>query len=210
MDLYPLVVDTRSAFADVLDGLDAPQWDEPTLADGWTVREMVAHMTMPLRFSPGRYIVELLRAGGSFDRMAGRVAHRDGARPIGQLAAEYRALIGSRWRPPRAGFEAPLTHDVVHGLDVCRPLGIDWRPSAEATGAVLTHLASPASLKYFHLDLDGLDLRAPDVGWHHGDGAEVGGDGVDLVLALATRPAGVERLAGAGVARLVDLVGVAR
>ena len=185
-------------------------WDKPGLADGWTVREMVAHMTMPLRFSPGRYGVELLRAGGSFDRMAGRVAHRDGARPIAELAAEYRGLIGSRWRPPRAGFEAPLTHDAVHGLDVCRPLGIDWRPSAAATRTVLTHLTSPASLRYFHLDLDGLDLRAPDVGWQHGAGAEVSGDGVDLVLALAARPAGVEQLAGPGGAGLVHLAGVTR
>ena len=40
---------------------------------------MVAHQTMPFRYSGGRIAVELLKSMGQFNRMADRIAKRDAA-----------------------------------------------------------------------------------------------------------------------------------
>jgi uncharacterized protein (TIGR03083 family) len=41
----------RRELAEVLMDLPAERWDEATLCAGWRVREVVAHMTMPYRYS---------------------------------------------------------------------------------------------------------------------------------------------------------------
>ena len=46
-----MIAAQRAELAEVLAGLPAPSWDEPTLCAGWRVREVVAHITMPFRFS---------------------------------------------------------------------------------------------------------------------------------------------------------------
>ena len=53
----------RRELAGLLDGLSAEQWDAPSLCDGWAVRQVVAHLTMPFRYSAPRLGLRL-RAGG--------------------------------------------------------------------------------------------------------------------------------------------------
>jgi uncharacterized protein (TIGR03083 family) len=49
-----MIAAQRAELAEVLAGLPAPRWDEPTLCAGWRVREVVAHITMPFRYGRGR------------------------------------------------------------------------------------------------------------------------------------------------------------
>ena len=81
-DLMPTIAAERRAFGDVLDGLSEPDWEKPSLCAGWRVREVVAHMIMPLRLSAPRFVGEMLRSRGNFARMADRVARRDSQAPI--------------------------------------------------------------------------------------------------------------------------------
>ncbi|MGX7672240.1 maleylpyruvate isomerase N-terminal domain-containing protein [Plantactinospora sp. DSM 117369] len=64
----------RREQVELLAALRPEQWDAATLCEGWRVREVVAHTTLPFRSSFGRTVVELLKARGSIDRMADRCA----------------------------------------------------------------------------------------------------------------------------------------
>ena len=200
-DLMATVHAERRAFGDVLEALPEPDWEAPSLCRGWRVREVVAHMTMPLSFSAPRFVGELLRSRGNFARMADRVARRDAQAPIGALLDGWRANEDSRWKPPGGGLPGALTHDVVHGLDITVPLGIEHPVSEQALRVVLDQATSPLSLKHFGLDLTGTRLEADDLDWAFGDGEPLRGAARHLLMVLMDRrlPAGV--LSGAATER---------
>lgn len=186
----------RRELADVLDGLDAAGWATPSLCPGWRTREVVAHMTMPYRYSAPKVLLGVLRARGDFDRFADRAARHDAAAvPDADLAATLRANAGHPWKPSVGGYAGALTHDVVHGLDFTVPLGVDRRPPPGRLAPVLDGLVTPKGLKHFGVDLAGAELRADDLEWAHGSGAPLTGPAHALVLVLTGRvlPPGLVR-----------------
>ena len=94
-------------------------WDAPTLCAGWRVREVVAHITMPFRYSSAAVRVRdgQVAAGTS---TGWPTAAPGGTRPPppDELAAALRDNERNPWKPPGGGFEGALTHDVIHGLDI--------------------------------------------------------------------------------------------
>jgi uncharacterized protein (TIGR03083 family) len=200
-DLMPTIIAERRAFGDVLEGLPEQDWNAPSLCSGWRVREVVAHMTMPFRYSAPRFLGEMVRARGNFARMADRIARRDSQAPIDTLLAGWRTNESHPWKPPGGGLPGALTHDVVHGLDITIPLGIEHAVSEPALRVVLDHARTPLSLKHFGLDLTGIRLEADDLDWAFGDGAPLRGEARHLLMVLMDRrlPAGL--LSGAATAR---------
>jgi uncharacterized protein (TIGR03083 family) len=200
-DLMPTIAAERRAFGHVLDGLPEPDWNAPSLCSGWRVREVVAHMTMPFRYPAPRVLAELVRSRGNFARMADRVARRDAQAPLGTLLDGWRTNVDNPWKPPGGGLRGALTHDVVHGMDITVPLGIEHPVSDAALRVVLDHATTPLSLKHFGLDLTGIRLEADDLDWVFGDGEPVRGGARALLLVLMDRrlPAGL--LSGAPAAR---------
>ena len=165
------------------------------------MRHVVAHVTMPFRYGTVRFVLGMVRARGDFNRFADRVARRDATLPTAELVRQVRDNADHPYRPPGAGYEAPLTDLVVHSLDIARPLSITSEIDPVALGVVLEHLVTPSGLKFFSLDLDGLCLRAVDIGWSHGAGQVVSGSAEDLVMALTRRNTELD-LSGDGVSRL--------
>lgn len=60
-ELKTMIAGERRQLADALADLPAGFWDMQTLCAGWRVRELVAHMTMPFRYSTSRFLMELVR-----------------------------------------------------------------------------------------------------------------------------------------------------
>jgi len=192
----------RRELADVLGALPAQEWDAPTLCAGWRVREVVAHMTMPFRYSAERFGAELAESGGNFDQMADRCARRDAAEmPTAELARVLEANATNEWQPPGGGFVGALTHDVIHGLDFVVPLAIDRGVPRERARIVLENVAKLSTLGYFGVDLSGVELQADDMDWSFGSGQQVSGLAQDLALVLCGRKLPAERLRGASSAR---------
>ena len=200
-DLMPTVTAERRAFSDVLEGLQEAQWNAPSLCSGWRVREVVAHMTMPFRYGAPRFLGEMVRSGGNFARMADRVARRDARAPIGTLLDGWRTNVANPWKPPGGGLEGALTHDVVHGLDITIPLGIEHPVGERALRVVLDHATSPLNRKHFGLDLAGTRLEADDLDWTFGDGEPLRGAARHLLMVLMDRRLPASVLSGAGAAR---------
>ncbi|MGB9376678.1 MAG: maleylpyruvate isomerase family mycothiol-dependent enzyme [Mycobacteriales bacterium] len=190
--LRELIAAERRGLADALAELPASSWEAPTLCTGWRVRELIAHQTMPFRYSTPRFLTELARSGGRFHRMADRVARRDAVMTPAELFSALRDNAEFPWKPPGGGFEGALTHDVVHGLDFTVPLGLGRRVSAEALAVVLPNVATPGTLKHFDVDLTDIELRAEDMDWSYGTGQVVSGSAQELLLVMCGRrlPAG--------------------
>lgn len=60
----------RREQAELYATLTEQQWDTPSLCAGWRVREVLAHTTMPFRYSLPEVLLEVVKARDSFDRMA--------------------------------------------------------------------------------------------------------------------------------------------
>lgn len=182
----------RREQVEFLSTLTEQQWDAPSLCAGWRVREVIAHTTLAYRLKPGRMIVELAKARGSFNRMSDRLAQRDAtAMSTTDLVTALRDNIDHPWKPPGGGVVGALSHDVIHGLDITVALGLDREPPAERVGLILAGM-TPKHVKYFGADLRGVELRATDLDWRMGEGAVLKGKAQYLLLAVCGRklPAG--------------------
>jgi uncharacterized protein (TIGR03083 family) len=183
-----MIAAQRGELAQVLAGLPAASWDSPTLCAGWRVREVVAHITMPFRYSGRRFVLELAKSRGNFNAMADRCARHDAAAlSSDELAEAVRSNVDHPWQPPGGGYVGALTHDVIHGLDITEALGLEVRVPAGRLGVVLSNLVTPKSLKFFGTDLSGTQLRATDTGWVFGSGTPVTGTARELALFLCGR-----------------------
>ncbi|MGN6612803.1 MAG: maleylpyruvate isomerase N-terminal domain-containing protein, partial [Angustibacter sp.] len=67
------VADTYTGLADLL-ARSAASWDATSLCEGWQVRHVVAHVTMPVRLTPERFGAEMAAAHGDFGVLSNAVA----------------------------------------------------------------------------------------------------------------------------------------
>jgi uncharacterized protein (TIGR03083 family) len=191
----------RRELADVLAGLPLERWDEQTLCAGWRVRETLAHITMAFRYSAPKFVLGMIKARGRFNRMADRAAREDAdALTAEELVASLRDNVDHPWKPPGGGHIGALSHDVIHGLDITVALDLDRRPPPARVGLVLGSL-KPAQLKFFGVDLTGVQLRATDLDWSYGSGDPVRGRAQDLLLLACGRRLPPGRLQGAAADR---------
>lgn len=197
----------RGELADLLAGLTAEQWNAPSLCEGWAVRHVVAHLTMPFRYSTAHFLLRMAMAGGSFQRMSDRVALRDGELPRAELVAAVADNTDHSWKPPGGGFIGALTHDVIHGLDISRALGLELAVPVEPMAAVLDSVAGSRSSQYFGVHLDGVRLVATDLDWSSGAGPLMRGRGQDLALLLTGRRLPQGAVTGDGVRLLPGIAG---
>jgi uncharacterized protein (TIGR03083 family) len=190
----PAGIDPRSAvaaefaaLADLLGALPDAAWDTPSLCAGWRVREVVAHMTMAVRYPPAEFGALLRDCGGDFTRLSNMVASRDAALPRGTLDGNLRDEAMHRWAPPGGGYPGALNHVVIHGLDITVPLGVPRLSPAPTMRFVLDDLTRGGTHAHFGFDLTGLSLQATDLGWTFGSGAPVRGAAEDLALLICGR-----------------------
>lgn len=186
----------RSDLAAILDDLSPEQWSAPSLCAGWRVQEVVAHLVMPVRVSTPRFVLEMVGALGRFNVMADRRARADAATlgPDG-LRAAFEQYRSSPWKPPGGGFEGALSHDVIHGLDITTALCLDRVVPGDRIDRVLG-AQTPRSVKFFGVDLDGIQLVADDRDWTYGSGAPLRGLAQDLLLVQCGRRLPAGRLRG--------------
>ncbi|MGV9674125.1 maleylpyruvate isomerase family mycothiol-dependent enzyme [Nocardia sp. NPDC003482] len=176
----------RERLADLLGGLDADGWAAPSLCAGWRVREVVAHITMPYRYSLPRFLLGFAAARFSFDRYADKAARADTARlSDADLLTALRDNIEHPWRPPRGGAAGALSHDVIHGLDITEPLGLPPAPPRRI--ALVLGNAAPNQFAYFGVDLTGRRLEATDADIAVGSGTPIPLSAKDILLTVTGR-----------------------
>jgi uncharacterized protein (TIGR03083 family) len=199
VDTFAEIADERRRLADLLSGLTAEQQAAPSLCEAWSVRDVAAHLVMPMEVSVPKLAVTMVACGGSFDRANVRLTRRQARRPMGEIIAILREKADARFTPPGAGPEAPLTDLLVHGLDIRWPLQLERDVPEDRLHKALTFLTSRRAGGLVRKGtLAALRLQADDVDWAHGSGPTVTGDAQALLLAITGRTAALGRLRGDG------------
>jgi uncharacterized protein (TIGR03083 family) len=205
-DKWTVIAGQRRVLADLLAGLDADDWQRPSLCGEWRVMDVAAHLALTPQ-SPGtfRILAMGIRARGNFDRLNRDLARAHARRPTAQLVAELRDLADSRHKPAITTLDNLLFDTLVHVQDVAVPLGLPAAMPLEAARAGAERVWRMGWPFWARRRLRGLRLTATDVDWSAGEGAAISGPIQDLLLLLTGRDeAALPRLSGPGTQRLAD------
>ncbi|WP_114423931.1 maleylpyruvate isomerase family mycothiol-dependent enzyme [Nocardioides houyundeii] len=202
-EVWPVVHAERDRLADDLADLTAEQWRTPSLCAGWDVHDVLAHLVHTARTTRLSFARDMVMARGSFDRVNDRgITRQQSAEPRDTLAS-LRAASGLTRTPP-ANLATRLVEAIVHGEDIRRPLGIHGAYPHPATIAALGYqVRTPVSFGGGRERVSGLRLVEASSGTSWGDGPEVVGPALDLLLAVSGRPVAAARLTGDGAPRLL-------
>ena len=203
MDTFAQIADERRSLAALLSELTGEQQAAQSLCSEWSVHDVVAHLVVPLEVGIPKFALAMLVSRGNFDRANVRLAREQARRPFGELTEVLRRKADSRFTPPGAGPEAPLTDLLVHGLDIRWPLGLPRDVPEQRLRTSLTFLtAAPVGGIVAEGVVDGLRFEANDIAWAYGSGPPVSGDADALLLAITGRTTAFGHLSGGGVPTL--------
>ncbi|SDM74003.1 maleylpyruvate isomerase family mycothiol-dependent enzyme [Allokutzneria albata] len=195
-----LAMRERADFADFLGKLTPGQWDLPTLCEGWTVRDVVAHVIS----------YDVLGWRGTLGRLVRGRFSLDKSNAIGvdeYVGADLVALLRTYARPrgltTAFGGRIALVDGMIHQQDIRRPLGLP-REIPHDRLLVALRFALFAPPLGAGKQVRGLSLTATDLEWSHGSGPEVRGPGEALLMAIAGRSAALSDLTGPGLPLLTS------
>ena len=199
--IWSLVHSERAGLEADLADLTDRQWATQSLCTGFTVRQVLAHLTAGASLNPARWLAGVIRCRFDFDKqVAMRLAEQLGAIPAETLA-RFRCVVTSTAKPPLPT-AAMLGETIVHGEDIRRPLGVH----RDHPITTLTRLANyyqgsdlvvPAKGR-----IVGLRLQASDGPFATGAGPLVSGRTIALIMAMTGRVTYCDELDGDGVAIL--------
>jgi uncharacterized protein (TIGR03083 family) len=205
-DVWPIVHAERAALIHDLEGLDDKQWEQPSLCEEWTIHDVVAHLVDTALTTRLGFVVGLARARFDFDRQNTRGVERQrGALPQETLA-RFRQ-VAARMSTPPAPHDSRLVEEVVHGEDIRQPLGLTRSYPREAVvRALCLQARTPGSFGGAKELVAPLRLTAVDADVSIGDGLEVSGPALSLLLSISGRRVALSNLGGAGVGALAEAI----
>ncbi len=207
MDLWPITLRARESLLTTLEEVEGDSWGTASLCDGWTIRELLAHLTLAARPPARRYLPAVFKAGGNFDKANHRLAITDARQSPDQLIAQYRAVAGHQFSPPGWPEAAPLSDILLHSLDARIPLGVESNEPPEHYEPVLDLLFKRAGRSFTSRGRPQARWVATDHEWSAGNGPDVRGSMENLSLTAAGRRARLDHLEGEGVAALRTWLG---
>ncbi|MEV4163439.1 maleylpyruvate isomerase family mycothiol-dependent enzyme [Nonomuraea dietziae] len=201
-ETWAVVHAEREALIRDLETVPPERWTTPSLCPGWDVHDVVAHLADDAKTTRLSFLLRLAAARFDFDRYnnAGVVRERAGEprRTLASFRAASRRTTGAP--APRA---TRLVEAFVHGEDIRRPLGLsrDY-PVKHVAAALRYQLSAGVALGGGKERARGVRLMASDTAVDVGEGPEVRGTALALLLAASGRPVGPDELTGPGVPAL--------
>jgi uncharacterized protein (TIGR03083 family) len=201
-DVWPMVHVERRALIDDLANLNETQWTQPSLCEGWTVHDVAAHLIDNALTTPLGLVVAMARARFDFDRQNANGVERARAATPWQTLERLRQ-VASRTSTPPAPLDTRIVEEVVHGEDIRRPLGLTRCYPQEAVVRSLRQQARmPASFGGARELVGRVRLTATDLDLSIGEGLEVNGPALALLLVISGRRTALNELDGPGVGTL--------
>lgn len=196
-DIWPAIHAERRALADDLATLTDEQWQTPSMCAGWTVHDVLAHLTSAAKMTPPKFVRRFAAARFDFDTYVDRQVRREGAMGPAATLAEFRSVM-SRTSAPPGPKDTWLGEAFVHGEDIRRPLGIPGSYPLRLVTRVIRLYAGSNAIIGGKRRVAGLTLRATDIDFSIGTGPVVEGPAVDLMLVTSGRSQALDSLSGAG------------
>jgi uncharacterized protein (TIGR03083 family) len=195
----------RGRVADLLESLTDEQWEHPSLCDGWTVRDVGAHLTLQQMSLAQAVRLALRNPRQALDvNRIIRESSRKQARALSTKAivAAIRATVGRHRHNPGVTHRTTLVDILVHGMDIAIPLNLHLEIPADAAAEAAAQVRSSAGTTknrvFRDLSMRRFELLATDFPWSTGDGPEIRGPIRALLLLLTGRPVGLADVTGPG------------
>ena len=202
-DYWDAVRSMRLDIADLLGSLAPEEWDAPSLCRGWRVRDVAGHVAVVPTITTWQMMSVAPRAGFDPNRINTLVAVREGSRPPEDIVALLRERAASTGTARMLDPRNSLFDVIVHSQDIALPLGRDLPVPVEPTRRGLQRVWEMGWPFRARRRMGGVTLRATDTDWRVGDGPEVAGPALALLLLLTGRPdAASAHLSGPGLASL--------
>jgi uncharacterized protein (TIGR03083 family) len=203
LSLMDMAHDERTDLAAFLATLSPREWHMPSLCEKWTVKDVVAHVLSYEELSPLGLVKRF--AKGKVVR-----ANEVGVAEFAPMSPQDLQDFLSRHLRPRgltAGFGGMigLVDATIHHQDIRRALGHPRTVPVDRLERILPLVPGNPRLGAGRR-IRGLQLKATDVSWQHGDGPEVNGTGEALLMAMTGRREALGELAGPGQATLAARV----
>lgn len=198
---WELVHAERAKLADLLGGLTPEQWIARSMCENWRVRDVAAHLAAAGSTTTARWLVNMACSGFNTGRHNERLLRKQlGASPRQTLENFNRTAAKSI--APLNSVTGLLGEVVVHGQDIAKALDVPLAPDPQALRAVAEFFASRDFAVNSATLVQGLRISAADDAFCSGNGPEVRGELLDLVLVMAGRKQVLPRLEGEGVGDL--------
>lgn len=191
----------RASLLGTVEQLDGADWDTPSLAVGWRVRDVVAHVGMNVTLKPWTAIVGIARARGDYDRFMAGHARKVGDRPVAEHVAAMRRVAKHDGVAPTTKPSDGAIDAFVHHHDIALALGRDVPYDDARLRWLADGLPQAARPIGSSKRVEGLRVIATDIDWHYGTGPEVRGPAAAIILAACGRSVWNDRLEGPGVER---------
>lgn len=175
----------RAYLADLLESLPEEDWRRPSLCDGWTIRDVGAHVSMA-EARVRDVLWPAIRSGFSYNGMVRRAALGNRA-SHGEIVATIRGFAATHRLAPFITELEPLLDVMVHVQDVCVPLGIERDIPVDVAAVTATRLLSLRGPMRLWRAPRGVRLVATDTDWTYGDGPVVEARMQSILLGLTGR-----------------------
>ncbi|MGH9120818.1 MAG: maleylpyruvate isomerase family mycothiol-dependent enzyme [Acidimicrobiales bacterium] len=199
--IWPTIHAERQALASDLEALSEEQWETTSLCHAWTVRDTLAHMTATARMTPPQFFAKMMGSGFNFSKMTMKeIASQKGVDPTATLST-FRDAVNLSSHPPGPAMSW-LGETLVHSEDIRQPLGITHSYPTDAAVQVADFYKTSNLLIGAKKRITGVTLRATDADWSTGNGPEISGPMISLLMAMCGRKPALEDLSGDGVETL--------
>jgi uncharacterized protein (TIGR03083 family) len=200
-DLTPMVHAERQSLSDFLGTITPEQWTTPTWCTKWNVQELVAHLTAAGNITAPHFFGGFIKTGFNFDKFVeGDLEHFNGGSDA-DVKARFDKIIMSTRKPPGPAYVA-LGEVMVHGEDIRRAVGARGEHPAEHLTTLAESYKKTGAPLRAKKRLEGLKVTATDLDWTSGEGPEVRGPCMSLILAMVGRADALADCEGDGVGTL--------
>lgn len=188
----------RIALFDDLKSLTPDQWTLPSLCPGWDVHDVLAHLIDSAKTTRLGFICRLIAARFDFDKDNAVGVSKERRTDPAETLQAFGEVISLTSTPP-ADLATRLVEAYVHGEDIRRVLGIQGNyPTKHVLTALAYQLRTSTKMGGGKERAAGWKLVATDAEFEFGEGPEIRGNAISLLMAVSGRPIAAEELAGAG------------
>lgn len=196
-EIWAIVRPEREALAEDLEPIDGAAWTTASMCPGWTVRDVLAHMTALARMTPRVFVSKVLASGFNLSRLQARDISLEKGNSVEETLARFRGVASRRNGLPGQA-KTLIGETLMHAEDIRRPLGIEHDYPIAALVTVANHYKGSNLVAGTKRRITGLSLKATDIDWSTGSGPVVSGPMLSILLAMAGRHAAIADLEGEG------------
>lgn len=196
---WHLAAKARNDFADMIEAASPEQVQQPTLCEAWSAHEVLAHLVSFAEITGFGLFSKMVKARFDFEKASAAMVAERRDRSTADLAASLRRNATKSAPLPTFPESLTVADVAIHTQDVRRPLGLEGSLDESVIRSALdfltTHRMAPTVVN--RRPIDEVRLRASDMEWSFGTGAEITGTAEALMMGLADRPV-LDELGGDG------------